>query len=140
MTYTQNGSYPSCRPHVVKNFNDSDSWPKLSLARWPGPSVKAGTKPSLAITLSNAISEPDLKALINIKVIVIPLFDATMRRCLGLDLRIEEQFAVEGVCDGAIVQIQKATHYVSHFPFFTVRLRPLVPFFRKVSVNTVIAL
>ena len=49
-TYTQKGSYPSCRPHMVKNLKVSTSWPKLSLQRWPTPRLQAGTKVSPQIS------------------------------------------------------------------------------------------
>ena len=55
------GSYPSWSPVVVKNLSEFESCPKLTFARWPCPSVMAGTNPSIGTTLSNAISLPDLR-------------------------------------------------------------------------------
>lgn len=57
--YTQNGSYPSCKPQVVKYLRVLESCPKFKRAFWPAPNVIAGTNPSPDITLSNASSEPD---------------------------------------------------------------------------------
>ena len=43
MTYTQNGSYPSCSPHIVKYLSVSTLCPKFNLTFWPVANVKAGT-------------------------------------------------------------------------------------------------
>lgn len=59
LNYTQNGSYPSCKPQVVKYFNEFESCPKLNFPRCPAAIVIAGTKPLIGFTLSNAISLPD---------------------------------------------------------------------------------
>lgn len=57
ITYTQNGSYPSCKPHVVKNFKVFTSCPNVNFAFCPTPSVKAGTKES-PCTSAKDVSPP----------------------------------------------------------------------------------
>ncbi len=57
-TYTQNGSYPSCRPQTVKYFSEFKSWPKQSFACSPQANVKAGTKPSPISMSLKAVSLP----------------------------------------------------------------------------------
>ena len=58
VTYTQNGSYPSCKPQVVKNFRVFTSCPNVNFAFWPTPRVKAGTKQS-PCTSANEVSPPN---------------------------------------------------------------------------------
>ena len=57
-TYTQNGSYPSWSPHMVKYFRESTSCPKFSLHFCPIPRVQAGMKDSPLISV-NAASPAD---------------------------------------------------------------------------------
>lgn len=42
---TAKGSYPSCKPHIVKYFRVLTSFPKFILPTWDGPRLHTGRNP-----------------------------------------------------------------------------------------------